>query len=535
MFAPEALYISVAILTVAFLIRRRRRASSLPLPPGPRGWPLIDNLFDWPFESAWIPFAAWSKVFGDIIHLKIFGLHIVIISSYDTATSLMTQASYSDRPILTMVGKLMNFTPSIVLAPYGDHWKSMRRITQQSLNRSSSLAFLPSQLGDARLLLQELLVHPENYIGAIRYALGKNIIENTYGIRITSPSSEYVKLSRETHEVIQNAVVPGSFFVDVFPALRFIPEWFPGAGFKRLARIAKARGEHMVDGAFDAAKKAMASEDSMVSLVGNLLSSEGPKEMTREEYEYTIKWAAGSLYGAPPDLPYLICSSKTTSGIATFLLTMVLFPDVQKKVQAELDAVVGRKRLPTFEDRASLPYLEATIKESLRFHPPTPLGIAHRLIEDDVVQGYHIPKGAIILPNIWAMNMNEKQYEHPERFNPERYLGPSPALESPVFGFGRRACLGVHYSTAAIFITVASILSVFDLRAQDKDGKDVEIEPAFTGGKQMMVTCLSNRQTELTIPPFPPHSRSHPKPFPCRLISRSPESIELIKAGTSML
>jgi cytochrome P450 len=66
---------------------------------------------------------------------------------------------------------------------------------------------------------------------------------------------------------------------------------------------------------------------------------------------------------------------------------MVLFPDVQKRVQAELDAVVGRKRLPTFDDRASLPYLEATIKESLRFHPPTPLGIAHRLIEDDIVQG----------------------------------------------------------------------------------------------------------------------------------------------------
>jgi hypothetical protein len=70
---------------------------------------------------------------------------------------------------------------------------------------------------------------------------------------------------------------------------------------------------------------------------------------------------------------------------------MVLFPDVQKRIQAELDAVVGRKRLPTFEDRASLPYLDATIKESLRFHPPTPLGIAHRLVEDDVVQGDLLP------------------------------------------------------------------------------------------------------------------------------------------------
>ena len=80
-------------------------------------------------------------------------------------------------------------------------------------------------------------------------------------------------------------------------AVRFVPEWFPGAGFKRLARVAKARGEHMVDGAFDAAKKAMIGENSMESLVGTLLSREEPEEMTREEYEYTIKWAAGSLYG----------------------------------------------------------------------------------------------------------------------------------------------------------------------------------------------------------------------------------------------
>lgn len=64
MFSLDALYVGVAVLTVAFLILRRGRGSTLPYPPGPRGWPLIDNLFDWPFESAWIPFAEWSKVFG---------------------------------------------------------------------------------------------------------------------------------------------------------------------------------------------------------------------------------------------------------------------------------------------------------------------------------------------------------------------------------------------------------------------------------------------------------------------------------------
>jgi hypothetical protein len=109
------------------------------------------------------------------------------------------------------------------------------------------------------------------------------------------PSFPAVSLSTYSRRVRND--LPAAHACSRDRSVRFIPHWFPGAGFKRLARVAKARGEHMVDGAFDAAKKAMTGEDSMASLVGNLLSSEGPKEMTREEYEFTIKWAAGSLYG----------------------------------------------------------------------------------------------------------------------------------------------------------------------------------------------------------------------------------------------
>jgi len=107
--------------------------------------------------------------------------------------------------------------------------------------------------------------------------------------------------------------------------VRFVPDWFPGAGFKRLARVARARGEHMVDGAFNAAKEAMNGDDSIPSLVGALLSREGPNEMTRDEYEFTIKWAAGSLYGGA----YLrTFSSSSLSGIRldsqTHLLSLQL-------------------------------------------------------------------------------------------------------------------------------------------------------------------------------------------------------------------
>lgn len=88
---------------------------------------------------------------------------------------------------------------------------------------------------------------------------------------------------------------------------------------------------------------------------------------------------------------------------ATFL-AMALYPEVQKKAQAELDAVVGPDRLPNFEDRDSLVYIAAIIKESLRWFNVTPLGISHRSVEDDVVSGYFVPAGSILVANIWCVS-----------------------------------------------------------------------------------------------------------------------------------
>ena len=80
---------------------------------------------------------------------------------------------------------------------------------------------------------------------------------------------------------------------------------------------------------------------------------------------------------------------------------MTLFPEVQLKAQEEIDRIVGTKRLPNFEDRANLPYVDAIVKEVLRWHPVAPIGVPHMTTEDDIFNGYLIPKGALILANIW--------------------------------------------------------------------------------------------------------------------------------------
>ena len=82
---------------------------------------------------------------------------------------------------------------------------------------------------------------------------------------------------------------------------------------------------------------------------------------------------------------------------------MSLYPDVQKRVHAELDATIGHSRLPDFSDRESLVYVEAIVKESLRWHNVTPLGISHRTLEDDEIGGYFIPGGSVLVSNIWCV------------------------------------------------------------------------------------------------------------------------------------
>ncbi|KAG2739378.1 cytochrome P450 [Suillus brevipes Sb2] len=163
-------------------------------------------------------------------------------------------------------------------------------------------------------------------------------------------------------------------------------------------------------------------------------------------------------------------------------LAITAFPDLQKKAQAEIDAVVGPDRPPSFADRNSLPYIEALVKEVLRWNVISPTGFPHRVTEDDVHDGYYIPKGSMVLSNIWSMLNDQRTYAKPSQFNPERFLandGKEPEIDPRTigFGFGRRICPGLHLADASIWISAAMSLAVFDISKIVEDG--IEITPEF--------------------------------------------------------
>ncbi|KAG1907794.1 cytochrome P450 [Suillus fuscotomentosus] len=136
----------------------------------------------------------------------------------------------------------------------------------------------------------------------------------------------------------------------------------------------------------------------------------------------------------------------TSSSLTSCILAILLYPEVQKHAQAEIDAIVGQDQFPAFNDRDKLPYIGALIQELLRWAPVAPQGLLHRAMKEDVYEGYRIPKGATVIANIFSISRDEKMYLDPLEFRPERFLGSSPQLDPRkfIFGFGRRRCPGAH-------------------------------------------------------------------------------------------
>jgi len=221
-----------------------------------------------------------------------------------------------------------------------------------------------------------------------------------------------------------------------------------------------------------------------------------------EEQEEAIKDVAAVAYAAGAE--------TTVVAIAKFFMSMALNPEVQRKAQEEIDRVVGSDRLPTFEDRPALPYTEAIYREVMRWHPIIPAGVAHAAIQDDVYNGYFIPKGATVISNIWAMCYDESVYPEPHLFMPDRFLTDDGKLiEHDVtftFGFGRRKCAGIHLADSSVWVAIVSILSVFNIgKSKDAEGNVIEIEPEFSDGLV-----------------------SHPLPFQCDTTPRSEAARRLI-------
>ncbi|KAJ7625702.1 cytochrome P450 [Roridomyces roridus] len=471
---PLLLLASLIILVVALRLRLRR--SRLPLPPGPRKLPVVGNLFDVPATYPWETFARWCKEYdSDIIHLDLAGKSVIVLGSGEATTDLLEKRSaiYSDRDNLPMVNDLMGWGFVIGTMKYGDEWRIHRRLANQALSVKASRKYEPHALLATQKLLRSMLNDPDAFLTHLRQLAGELTISVAYGIDILPSKDPYVKLAQDAVHTWAAALVPGLYLVDTFPILKYVPSWFPGAGFKRKAQEWRKLSWDMAELPFAETKRQMASGIAPSSFTADALNAS--KDATR-----------------------------------------VFYQEHHKKAQAEIDSVVGGEALPTFEDRDSLPYVSALVEEVLRWNTVGPLAVPHLLTVEDEYKGYRIPAGSVVIGNAWGLLHDETVYPDPHAFKPERFLlpngQPDPSVRNPevAFGFGRRyQCPGRHMATSTIWITVASMLAAFDIKkAVDVDGR--VIEPMYEYASSMV--C-------------------EPLPFKCAITPRSAKAAALVQSG----
>lgn len=498
------LFLSASFLTLLIFIRRRS-LSLYNYPPGPRALPLIGNVLQVPIERPEERFAQWGFHYGDVVYIRLFQQPIVILNSLQAARDILEKrgAIYSDRPRFVLFSELMGWASASTHVRYGPRFRKHRRFVNLTFNQQAASRLRPLQVKEAFTLMDGFIQTPDLFLQHFRRYAAATILKITYGREITSVDDFFVLLAERAGTLTVESGSPAATLVDYFPIIRHIPTWAPFAGFKRKALEARKAVQKMMDIPFEIVKEDLRTGRATPSYTSTLLEAHRQSDgKVDPEDEEDIKGSAGTLYAA--------AAETTVAVLETFMLVMTRHPEILIRAQGEMDRVVGTDRLPDLEDRPSLTYLECLFNEVLRWNPPVPLGLPHRLMEDDVYKGYFIPKGSNIIANAHAILHDCPQ---PNEFNPDRYMVDNdlPDPKHVIFGFGRRICPGRYFADAGIWIVLANIIAIF------------------------RITPARNERDEPIIPPvsFATAFVRHCKPFPCCIEPRSENALKLYRQASA--
>ncbi|RXW13417.1 hypothetical protein EST38_g12437 [Candolleomyces aberdarensis] len=343
----------------------------------------------------------------------------------------------------------MDFAWNFGVMPYGIRWRQHRRAFHQYLNHAVVKLYHPIMHEETRSFLRKVKSQPDDifeHLDSHAYQkislFGTEIMRVAYGFDDIRRNGALIRNAEALVLGFLEAAVPGRLLVNMFPFLRHVPSWFPGAGFKRFLRKLSRISFRTLYQPFEEAKNDFAngkkgSYPSMAASLIDKLPEDG--DVNRVEQESIARNVCGVAY---------VAGAETTVSLGLALLyVLASYPDVQSKAQVQIDSVVGPNRLPAVTDIQDLPYVHAIVKEVSRWFTVVPLGVAHSNSEDDEYDGFFIPKGTIIFQNNWAIMHNPDVFDKPFEFIPERYLkdgqiDPSvPDAETAAFGHGRRYAL----------------------------------------------------------------------------------------------
>ncbi|KAI1377702.1 cytochrome P450 [Hypoxylon crocopeplum] len=478
-------------------------------PPGPPTLPLIGNIHQMPKHHGHLQFQKWAHEYGPIYSLMLGTKVMIVISSDQAVKDLLDKRSaiYSSRPEFYLGQHILSGGLRVLLMQYSEKWRAMRKLAHSLLNVQASRTYVPYQDLESKAMLVGMLENPDDFFNHIRRYTTSLTTQMTFGYR--TPNSNDPNL-REMFDIFEQfSEISGSqtaALLDVYPILRCLPDiFFPS---RRLGRELHKKELKLFMRHFLNARQQLSNKTAKPCCCIDILRVQKEKEISDELACYM----SGSLLQA---------GSETTAAILIgFVQAMLIFPEVAREAQAEIDRVCG-DRLPDLNDVPDLPYIRCCVKESLRWMPTGVLGVPHAVTQDDFYNGYRIPKDASVILNVWTIHNDPDRHANPRQFNPSRWARDSQtsadAAINPdvsqrdhfVFGAGRRICQGMHIADRSLFLGISRTLWAFNFKRAVDNGTGQEIIPDMNDLADGLFVC--------------------PNPFKADITSRSESRASLVK------
>ncbi|XP_057972506.1 cytochrome P450 98A2 [Malania oleifera] len=491
---------SIIFLVLAYMLYQRLRFK---VPPGPRPWPVVGNLYDIK-PVRFRCFAEWAQSYGPIISVWFGSTLNVIVSSSDLAREVLKEKDQqlADRHRSRSAAKFSRDGQDLIWADYGPHYVKVRKVCTLELFSPKRLeALRPIREDEVTAMVESIFkdcTDPEDngksllvkkYLGAVAF---NNITRLAFGKRFVNRDGVMDEQGLEFKAVVANGLKLGASLAmaEHIPWLRWM---FPleeeafakhGARRDRLTRaimeehtLARATTggakQHFVDALLTLQDKYDLSEDTIIGLLWDMITA------GMDTTAISVEWAMAEL---------------------------IKNQRVQKKAQEELDRVIGTERVVTESDFSNLPYLQCVAKEALRLHPPTPLMLPHRANANVKVGGYDIPKGSNVHVNVWALARDPAAWPNPLEFRPERFLEEDVDMKGHdyrllPFGAGRRVCPGAQLGINLVTSMLGHLLHHFSW-SPPEGVRPEEIDMSENPG---LVTYMRTSLQAVPTPRLPAH------------------------------
>ncbi|XP_048502215.1 cytochrome P450 81Q32 [Beta vulgaris subsp. vulgaris] len=458
------------IFIFKFWVQRIKR-SSLKLPPSPPSLPFIGHLhlLKDPIHRT---LQKISAKYGPIISLKFGTRLVVLVNSPSAVEECFTKNDivFANRPLLLM-GKYLGYNfNTMVTAPYGDHFRNLRKISflevlstnrlnmtvgirrdemKQMISKmyeSSSISYVKVELKSVfRVLVFNILLR---MLAGKRY-FGEGVVDVEDAERFTDIIKEILEFAAASNPA------------DFLPILGWIDY---GGYIKRIKRLAK-KTDTFLQGLVDQHRRVLSSSEDEESMINRLL-----KLQESDPDYYTDETIKGLI------LVLLVAGTDTSSATMEWAMSLLLNnPHVMNKLKSEIDIQIGQDELINELDLPKIPYLQNVILETLRLFPSVPLLLPHMSSDECQIGGFDIPSETMLMVNAWAIHRDTHQWDEPTQFKPERFEKGDVIDQYKLlpFGVGRRACPGANLGNRMVGLALGSLIQCFDWKRVGDDEVDM--------------------------------------------------------------